>query len=222
MICTAIKIKFIAKLISRNLRHLKEFSNLRGFPINFASKFFSKVAPLQTSIPKYFFSSNSNPDYPYPNQLIDNFDEDGDDLEDLRKLSSKIDSKLKLQNLEESNSSEEAPKTSGGRRKRTKTKFSSNEQQKTENTEKASTSKEIKVQPKTQNQNSDYKEPESVQDINLIPYGLALKHLVWPPTKADVLLLGIERRNSLHCSFLNGSLFSTYLKYYRHSNEFQG
>lgn len=38
--------------------------------------------------------------------------------------------------------------------------------------------------------------------VQSIPKNFVIKNLIWPPTNSAVLVLGVERRNPLHCSFM--------------------
>ena len=40
-----------------------------------------------------------------------------------------------------------------------------------------------------------------------IPTNLVIKTLVFPKTKSEVLLLGVENRNEMHASFVIGTIF---------------
>lgn len=49
------------------------------------------------------------------------------------------------------------------------------------------------------------KAPEETGE-GYIPQNFAMKHLVWPATNSSVLLLGVDRRDGMHGSFLQGTL----------------
>ena len=42
---------------------------------------------------------------------------------------------------------------------------------------------------------------------NFIPHNFAVRHLIWPETESSIILLGVDRRDSLHGSFLHGILY---------------
>jgi len=45
---------------------------------------------------------------------------------------------------------------------------------------------------------------EKAQPESFIPPNFSVRHLLWPETGSSILLLGVDRRDSMHGSFLHG------------------
>lgn len=53
-------------------------------------------------------------------------------------------------------------------------------------------------------------EPEEEVQINSlenVPEGISFGRLIYPPTKSEIILVGVKRRALLHSSFINDLLF---------------
>lgn len=54
----------------------------------------------------------------------------------------------------------------------------------------------------------EYESYKKLRDetVNDVPPNLVIKNLHYPSTKTDVILLGVERRNNMHASFVHGKI----------------
>lgn len=56
----------------------------------------------------------------------------------------------------------------------------------------------------TENEQKEQNQPKQEKSKSFIPPNFVVKHLLWPATNSSVLLLGVDRRDALHGSFLQG------------------
>ena len=56
----------------------------------------------------------------------------------------------------------------------------------------------------TKEETSSQNQSEKAQPETFIPPNFSVRHLVWPETGSSVLLLGVDRRDTMHGSFIHG------------------
>ena len=168
----------------------------------FITRFISNCKETRISSKRYLSSikSSDNSDENRTlkeelSKIYEKLEKESSDPETFQKLKNEIESNLNDSDIiinKNSSFKDEKPKTnpidneknfkSSGGRKRYKQNIP----------EKDTVSKEAPSQRK----------PLNLSDV--IPKNLIIKNLVWPSTNSRILLIGVERRNLLHASFIQG------------------
>jgi len=46
--------------------------------------------------------------------------------------------------------------------------------------------------------------------VNNNPKGISIQSLIYPPSRAEILLVGVKRKTVIHSSFVYGKIFDSY------------
>ena len=127
-------------------------------------------------------------------KIYEKLEKESSDPETFQKLKNEIESNLNDSEIiidKDSSFKNEKPKTNPIDNEKNSKTSGGRKRYKQNITEKDTVSQEV-----------PQKKPLNLSDV--IPKNLIIKNLVWPSTNSSILLIGVERRNLLHASFIQG------------------